>query len=198
MTLKLECKNYELNIFIKYFIVSFHSYVFYFVFECLLYVNIFLHFLFVLFIKMSHHRCNIHFSLVICIVSLAFVLRRKSVRWYLFSYFLLFLRWSRNFCNRCRLGYSYNVRTMCFVLHSYNNVEFICNLYSLSNSLSFKTLQLSVATSLNGHDMLLIASNASIQRWLYASFIPLCVPSKAYHWNHIHSYTLWAKKIHNI
>lgn len=103
------------------------------------------HFIF-LFTKLSHHRCNIHFSFislsiyigicVTCIVSLhfwthAFIIREKICAMEL-SLFRGRARAmiSHFFCNRWRLCYSFHMRTMCFVLHSFRNVEFICNLYT--------------------------------------------------------------------
>lgn len=74
-------------------------------------------------------------------------------------------------CNRWRLCYSFYVRTMCFVLHSFNNVEFICNLYSRSTSfsvaikhLNFSLQHFSMATSC----CWLHRMHASIRRWLHA------------------------------
>lgn len=173
---------------IKHCVVSIHSFVFS---KCLLHTMytfiiyyMFYSFRFVIFfsvylnVSSSMQRSFfIHIYIVLLYFrALAFMQRGKICAMFSLCSFGL-SRWSRIFCNRCWLGYSYHVRAMCIVLHLFNNVEFICNSFSLTISLPhlthiaclfaiLQTLQLFFATSLNGHDTLLIASNASIQ-WAF-------------------------------
>lgn len=191
MTLKLQCKKLWTTFFsIKYFIVSFYSYVFYFVFfESLLYTTIrilisLVSFYFS-FTKMSHHRC-IHISECAWIRSIFermhLFLWKTCSRW-IFSHSFSLSRDDLAFFLQAVTTSLFIpcVRTMCFVLHSFNNVEFICNLYSRSSSLSFlKHFNFSFA---------------HISQWPRHAvdcieFIHLFYnfTSKTYHWNHIHSY----------
>lgn len=167
------------------------------------------HFIF-LFTKLSHHRCNIHFSFISLSIYIGICVTCMVSR---FAPFLnACIHYSRKICAmefslfraRARVRWSHiffatgddfvihSIRAQCalFCIHfaTWNSFAIYIRAPVASASVSIsQTLQFSFATFLNGHDMLLIASKASIQHDGFMHLFYYCA-SKTYHWIHIHSY----------